>query len=333
MQVPIFEKYPMLWHYTTATGLDGILRSQQLWATDFRYLNDDEELRGFFIRKFPSILRKGIDEGINKIAHSPRYQHMIEVAGDEDKIKSKFYQTLYDKIKEVTLELNVYVTSFCFSSESVSNDGLLSQWRGYGHDGGYAIVFDTKGLSNLLDKEQEQFTYPFWDLSDVDYHDDELKNNTIRHPETIKWERKIIEIVSKIVVDVEEGNFEKIAAELAEPTIMLAIRHKHQGFKEECEVRIVIVLFPNNIIEAAGMLEIYPLSIKTVLFRQFAGVLVPYISLFDNIPENDRKLPIKRIIVGPHPDKWKRQKSVQMMLDKLEIEATVSVSDIPFLGR
>lgn len=44
-----------------------------------------------------------------------------------------------------------YVTSFCTAcDEWVPQNGLLSQWRGYGQDGGYAIVFDTKGLDSLL---------------------------------------------------------------------------------------------------------------------------------------------------------------------------------------
>jgi len=326
----IVDTYPILWHYTTAAGLDGILKSQQLWATDFRYLNDDEELRGFFDRKLPCLLYKGIDEGICKIAHLPRYQEMLKAAGGADIIRKDLFQALHDSMTNVTLKLNVYVTSFCYSTpDAALEEGLLSQWRGYGHDGGYAIIFDTKGLSNLLEKEQEQYTYPFLNFSDVDYHHNDWENDKNRHLETIEWERKVKEIVSDIVVD---GDFEKKAAELAQPTIMLAIRHKHQGFKEEREVRIVAVQFPKNMIEAAGKLDVFP-SNKAVLFRPSAGVLVPYISLFDGIPKSDRKLPIKHVLVGPHPDKRKRQKSVQMMLEKLEIEATVSVSDIPFLGR
>jgi hypothetical protein len=33
-----------LYHYTTAAGCEGILRSNQLWATNPRYLNDSSEL-------------------------------------------------------------------------------------------------------------------------------------------------------------------------------------------------------------------------------------------------------------------------------------------------
>jgi hypothetical protein len=36
---------PMLYHYTGARGLLGIERSQKLWLTDYRFLNDAEEIR------------------------------------------------------------------------------------------------------------------------------------------------------------------------------------------------------------------------------------------------------------------------------------------------
>lgn len=44
-------------------------------------------------------------------------------------------------------------------------------------------------------------------------------------------------------------------------------------------------------------------------------------------------MPIKEIVVGPHRDKLRRQQAVQMLLEELEIQAEVRVSDIPFLGR
>lgn len=116
------------------------------------------------------------------------------------------------------------------------------------------------------------------------------------------------------------------------PIVALAIRHKHRGFKEEREVRIAAVRSSKEIIRAAKELGNVPLN-KAVSFYPRSGVLVPYISLFDGIPAEERKLPIREIVVGPHPDKLKRQQAAQMLVDELEIEATVRVSDIPFLGR
>ena len=38
-------EYKILYHYTNVKGLMGILDSQCLWATDFRYTNDLSEIR------------------------------------------------------------------------------------------------------------------------------------------------------------------------------------------------------------------------------------------------------------------------------------------------
>lgn len=35
---------PVLYHYTNTGGLEGILESGKLWATDYRYLNDASEV-------------------------------------------------------------------------------------------------------------------------------------------------------------------------------------------------------------------------------------------------------------------------------------------------
>src|SRR4051812_35401425 len=73
---------------------------------------------------------------------------------------------------------------------------------------------------------------------------------------------------------------------------------------------------------------------KSLQFWPRNGILVPYITLFGNeVSLSGSKLPIQRIVVGPHPDKLKRQKAVALMLEQHEIDAEVTVSDIPYLGR
>jgi hypothetical protein len=34
-----------LYHYTTAAGLEGIIRTKSFWASDYRFLNDPREFR------------------------------------------------------------------------------------------------------------------------------------------------------------------------------------------------------------------------------------------------------------------------------------------------
>lgn len=229
MPATIVETYPTLWHYTTAAGLEGILKSQQLWATNIRYLNDDEEFRGFFERKLPTLLKTGINSGITNL-ESSRLKDMLKIAGDIDGIKHTFFEALHTALKTVTLQHEAYITSFCYTpSGADSEDGLLSQWRGYGHDGGYAIVLDTTDLNELIKREHEQYKYPFLNFSDVDYHYENWVNDSNRYEETIAWERIVQEKVSQMVVD---SDFIKHAEDIFIPILSLAIRHKHHGFKE-----------------------------------------------------------------------------------------------------
>jgi len=40
-----FDRSSLLYHYTSAQGLEGIVRTQSLWATDTAFLNDTTEIR------------------------------------------------------------------------------------------------------------------------------------------------------------------------------------------------------------------------------------------------------------------------------------------------
>lgn len=51
----------------------------------------------------------------------------------------------------------------------------------------------------------------------------------------------------------------------------------------------------------------------------------PYILLFDGMPCAVLKLPIKEIYIGPHPNELDRQHAIQMLLNELDLDITVSV--------
>ena len=66
-------------------------------------------------------------------------------------------------------------------------------------------------------------------------------------------------------------------------------------------------------------------SKKPVDFRNGNGISVPYIKLFG--PQSSGKtihLPISRVIVGPHPDKLKRQQAVALLLKQHGVKANLS---------
>lgn len=100
----------ILYHYTSIAGLNSIIRSGKVWASDCRYLNDRQELEQaleLFLGKVEAKFRDALDWAFHSHNFS-RYQ--------------------------------------CVFSLSRSPQ-VLSQWRAYGDDGrGAAIGFDEKHL-------------------------------------------------------------------------------------------------------------------------------------------------------------------------------------------
>jgi hypothetical protein len=111
----------ILYHYTDAQGLLGMLKTNRLWATNSRFMNDPTEVEyaARVVREtaleqeahYPSTLFKSVKHGISEV---------LEVyEGDNDE----------------------YIACFCEEGD------LLSQWRGYGAvGGGYALGFQAKHL-------------------------------------------------------------------------------------------------------------------------------------------------------------------------------------------
>lgn len=140
-------------------------------------------------------------------------------------------------IRGVTTKFNrPYVTSFCGSSpfSDVSDNGLLSQWRGYGWDGGYAIIFETDRVMKLLEEELNAFQYQFAYFGDVEYYDRDDHKAT--HSETLGFESEVQQHIREVLLtnDWESSAFEP----LYRPVTALSCLHKHRGFREETEVRI-----------------------------------------------------------------------------------------------
>lgn len=149
----IHEEYLELMHYTGAAGLCGIVTSKTLWASHIAFLNDSEEVLGFLDRRLPMILKPELER---HVAESIELTTQVGTASQEgcdllDQWWRKFREG-FKKAQEETQDH--YVTSFCTASDEWgAQNGLLSQWRGYGLDGGYAIVFDTERLKALLAKD------------------------------------------------------------------------------------------------------------------------------------------------------------------------------------
>lgn len=310
----VADKYSELTHYTSAAGLTGILATQSLWATHASFLNDAEEIKLFFDRRLAQI----IEEELNS-ASQPSDPASVRI------VAAQFAAS----IRKVTLAFNqAYIFSMCATTnERTARNGLLSQWRGYGKDGGYAIVFDTKGLENRLTQENDMFHYQHMQWGDVHYYDASSGATQVA-PEILEAESNLRAGISAFARDPSPDVMQSTYVAVT----TLSCLYKHWGFAEECEVR-VIAIPAHSTIRAATISDQETVKIPKTYVRD--GCPVPYIELFAPAPESVSRalLPIRRVIVGPHRDRQQRKEAVELILEELGMKATVEVSEIPYIGK
>lgn len=114
---------PLLYHYTNAPGLLGIIENNKIWATHINYLNDASEL--FYARQL-------VD---NILAQSQK------------KAASKIVREFFRRVRtvfDVSRTMDVFISCFCEDGD------LLSQWRGYAQAGeGYSIGVDSQRFEKI----------------------------------------------------------------------------------------------------------------------------------------------------------------------------------------
>ena len=125
---------PVLYHYTNSAGLKGILETGSLWSTDADFLNDAQELQ---------FGRPQLCDALIKQADHLHPEG--RPGGDADWSRATILRSAVDYLQPADLisksrTEQVYVACFCEHSD------LLSQWRGYGSSGGYAIGFRSEHL-------------------------------------------------------------------------------------------------------------------------------------------------------------------------------------------
>ena len=120
----------LLYHYTSAEGLLGMLEGRQLWATNVRFMNDTTEL-GYGINLVREVLQEPATRRARRTART-------RTAGKHG--RSDILSLLADT------EVNTKHFAVCFCE----NGDLLSQWRGYGALGsGFAIGLESRKLGRF----------------------------------------------------------------------------------------------------------------------------------------------------------------------------------------
>ena len=330
MSKTVEEQYPELLHYTTAAGLNGILRSGSLWASHASFLNDAEEITHYFDVRLPQIIYEEQLVYFQELAKSQKISAKIKAEGGIEKVAKRGADLQVKGLREATLKFNEpYIYSMSAAGdERISQSGLLSQWRGYGTDGGYALVFDTVRFHTLLTLEERSYQYMHMRWGDVHYHGKDAN----LQPSTEDFSASEATLRMGIA-EVIRGHNGQDVFEIYEAMCHLCCLYKHWGFSEEREVRVVAIPSDAENAEMAALEgDARPRRVAKTFIRD--GMPVPYLDLFANLPNHPAQLPIKRIIVGPHRDKALRAEAVRRLLrDTGYKDVEVICSEIPYIGR
>ncbi len=190
---------PILYHYTTQSGLLGILKSKEIWATHTQYLNDQ--------REFSHALGVIRDELIQAKARFPG--NAVDRA-----FFTMMERTLRDSQRKA-------IENVCVCSFSEAGD-ILSQWRAYGGGAsGFSIGFRGAFLRSISNHQG------FW-LVRCRYTEEEQRTLMRTLIDDV-----IAEVRGRTI------NAEEIGESLVTYLNRYAPILKHVSFQEEKEWRII----------------------------------------------------------------------------------------------
>jgi hypothetical protein len=324
--VDFASSHPELHHYTNVPGLDGIRKSQPAWAINYRHLNDTKEVKVLEEPLIEALTKRLSPLLEDRQRRSPRVREAIEktgggiaeIAADQaTRVVGSFYDTLFRS----PAPLEIYVTSFCthVNDPYAKEHGLLSQWRGYGGEGGgYCIVFDTAALIELL---QREFEAHYWviplNLAQVHYRIADLSVEDVFAPLLIATHKLFSALLDHTEIPEKAIGYFLWAASLL----------KHQGFREENEARIVATPGTQHDLDALratyGDMSLPPL--KAIRSENGMAGSRQFVALFESL---HRELPIRQVIVGPSRNQDKNfTKALELLGRGIEIKR----SDTPFI--
>jgi DUF2971 family protein len=298
----------LLYHYTSAEGFLGIIRSGKIWATHVRYLNDSQEF-------------------VDCLSHLDAY--VDELGGEMRELAVRFLQSTLNLFSS---NPGVFVVSFTDDASANTNDepgDRLSQWRAYCASGtGFSLGFDSRaidgpGRGEMLGKG------PYLAYLHNCIYDPASKRRVLQGAGEFvarEWReffdgisedllRRAIELgghqagmnlgneelhslarhLSPPIPDTFKGRLAEIRRNMMMSLVLNATSMKNAAFSDEKEWRIVV--HPGA--PGAGDGQKYEPPIK---FRSGRFGITPYIEF--SLSLGARESPLRRIVVGPgpHPD-------------------------------
>jgi hypothetical protein len=296
----------------------GILETNSIFATHVRFLNDTSEIdyfKGFILAELQEILG-GQEDAYRAISSEGNLADVASVV-----------------VEQLERLVDIYTASFSTPVNLfVRQNGLLSQWRAYGANGGIALEFDGDGLRHWINHLEISRTDSRYTAKEVIYGDENERVSEMRRMfreqfgEVLKRflialsdERRGLRRTDAISESVDKAlsNNVDILGSILHAVADHAIFFKHHAFREEREFRVSVI-------------RPYTPGIRDdeIQFRLRDGIMVPYIALRD---ESSGSLPLTRIIIGPHREANQRWKAVTLFLARRGLRIPVDISDIPYI--
>jgi hypothetical protein len=269
------ETPSILYHYTTANGLKGIVESNTIWATHYRFLNDKTEYK-----YGQQIIENVLNETIGN--HS------------DDKSLVDFVGKIIAGIKAP--RRGIYIMSFSEKKDQ------LSQWKGYSDNGlGYSVGFDLAELSHL---RPIQVVY---DEIDREKHLDhrisileKIADDKLIMGDNSVWGMVLSHIIQTLIYRWKDEGFK----EEKEWRIVKS------DIYQEASISIPDRLSSSEEFQHLRKLlqERITYRVEDLKFRESNGVLIPYIEIPFKTPKYP---PIKEIIIGPSHDPEKTERATE----------------------
>lgn len=294
-------------HYTTADNAIRILKGEQVWLRNVKYMNDFSEFRhGFEMmeRFFAPVSDDRPDIGQAELFSALNSIHPDIVS----RTITRFNSWL------PTIEHNTYVTCVSRHTPTENEYGRLSMWRGYSYDvPAVALVINPDVFYTTTDA-LGAFSSP------VVYQTQDQFFEGLRHTSRAVLENS--ELLKTIGPDQTEFW-------LFQTLLHYAVCQKHPGFSEEQEWRIMhIPAFhpPGKMIKATETIRnrpqvVYKLPLKSYPEEGVVGASVHEL--------------LHRIVIGPMQEPMQVWEAFVALLEELKIESPeqkVVISDIPFRG-
>jgi hypothetical protein len=296
-----------LFHYTTFEGLKGILEENCFRANDAYTTNDSQEIvHGI------NLINRYLDESVEKEAI-------------KEKVR-EFTDDLIGKERPDKLARGVFLTCFSSYDEDADknsydfNNGLLSQWRGYGLKQGYALKFDSDLLLKAFESESRKDKKDAVHTSgDVTYCNIE---DFLDKEDNKKSFGEMTKSIGKFKTNPSGFSESREEQELFESILKICFHNKHEGFSEEREHRVVKAIWENK--ESIKKYDVF-------FYEGCGGLVRSYVKILEGKP----RMALKEIIVGPSPNKEINKIQIESFLKQIGSEirpdVKVEISATPFV--